>query len=242
MARAISSVERTDLVLAPGATCTVGVTFSSDTVAGERTGELTIASTRDWYSVALAGRTTAHGTPGRPGVPEIGSVSIRVVEVPTRASASWKARVAWTRRMPTGLDASGTVYSVAFQRGNGPWKTAYQGKRTLADINLPPGRVTVRVTARNGDLVSPSETMGIDRRLTDVRTAPRRWRAISDAESIGGRIVRAKTRGARLVLTPDTPVSGLAVIVRRGSTKGVFDIWIDGRNTARVTVPAGSLP
>jgi hypothetical protein len=230
-----------DLVLAPGATCAVGVTFSSATVAGEGTGELTISSTRDWYAVRLVGRTTATGTPGRPGVPELRTMSVRVVGVPARVSASWTARVAWTRRMPVGLDASGTVYSVAFRRETGAWKTVYRGKQTSVDVKLPPGPISVRVTARNGDLVSPSVDMWVNRRLSDVRTAPRRWTLVSDAGSIGGRFVRATTSGARVALDLQKPVDGFAVVVRRGSRKGVFDVWIDGRKEARVTVPAGSL-
>jgi hypothetical protein len=230
-----------DLVLAPGATCVVGVSYSSDITAGERSGELTIFSARGMYALALTGRTTATGTPGRPGVPEIGTVSIRAVGVPTRVSASWTGRIAWTRTMPVGLDASGTVYSVRVRQGAGAWRTAYKGKRTSADIKLPPGTVTVHVIARNGDLESAPGTTVVSRRLIDLRTAPRHWSVVRDTRALGGRVLRATTGGAKLSYVPTSRASGVAVVVRGGSRKGVFDVVIDGRKVARVTVPAGKL-
>jgi hypothetical protein len=224
--------------LLPGGTCIVALTFTAGTdIGAAHEAEVSIFNSGGHQVVALTGRTVAPNDDLEPGVPRIENVTVRPLRTGRTPSSPWTARIAWTRDVPLGIDASGTTYEIATRPASGgSWRTVHRGRATTADIPVLPGRVDIRIRATNKGHAS-YRTITTDRSVADLRTASSRWTRLRDRSSLGGAVMRARSSRAKAGV--ERSMRGLAIVARTSRSRGVFDVYVNGDKVDRVELAPG---
>jgi hypothetical protein len=223
--------------LAPGGTCVVGVTYTGFARAGEHLAELSLTIAGNG-KVAAGLEGSVEGGYESEGVPGVGEI---VEVVPTRVgsstTASWNARVSWTRRAAPRKDVRGATWEVAIRQGTGPWKTVYRGKRQGAEIAARAGHAQARIRAIRGGRASTWRVIAMDRVVYDQGSVPSGWSRVRSSAALGRSIVRNKRPGVSV--TRRASMRGIALVLRSGPASS-FDVIVDGRLVGTVERPKSS--